>query len=74
MVSAPAFASTLALGRHRPAALPRPTAPARHGCWRGVPGTWPLYAAYHPVTGDQLLTPGRFEPIDMGYGEPELLG
>jgi hypothetical protein len=40
----------------------------------GVPGTWPLYAAYHPVTGDQLLSTNRFEPIAMSFGEPHLLG
>ena len=34
----------------------------------------PLLSAIHPVTHDQLLTTNRWEAIDLGYGEPELLG
>ena len=70
-----AFASLVALGRPRPRPVPDPTGPPVG--WllaEGVPGTWPLYAAYHPVTGDQLLSTNRFEPIAMSFGEPELLG
>jgi hypothetical protein len=70
-----AFASLLALGLPRPRPLADPSGPPL--AWllaEGVPGTWPLYAAYHPVTGDQLLSTNRFEPIAMGFGEPELLG
>jgi glycosyltransferase involved in cell wall biosynthesis len=36
--------------------------------------TVPLYAAYHPVTADQLLSRNAWEAPDMGYGPPELLG
>jgi hypothetical protein len=34
----------------------------------------PLYAAIHPVTGDQLLTCWRLEADDMGYVDVVLLG
>lgn len=34
----------------------------------------PLYAATHPVTGDQLLTTSPREPEDLGYASAELLG
>ena len=40
----------------------------------GDGGRRALYAAVHPVTGDQLLTRGRLEAADMGYGEAVLLG
>ena len=33
-----------------------------------------LFAAIHPITGDQLLTPHRLEAADMGYGEAVSLG
>jgi hypothetical protein len=36
--------------------------------------TVPLFAAYHTVTGDQLLSRRLDEAKDMGYGPPELLG
>jgi hypothetical protein len=69
------LSSARALGRTRPRPLAEPQGPP--AAWllshAGV-GTSPLYAAYHPVTGDQLLSTNRFEPIAMGYGEPELLG
>jgi hypothetical protein len=70
-----ALVSVLALGRQRPRPVPDPTGPP--AAWvlaEGFDGTWPLYAAYHPVTGDQLLSTNRFEPIAMGFGEPELFG
>jgi len=38
------------------------------------PGRVALYAATHPVTGDQLLTNDPAEPGDLGYAEPVLLG
>jgi glycosyltransferase involved in cell wall biosynthesis len=38
------------------------------------PGLVGLYAAYHPVTGDQLLTRSPDDPPQMGYGDPELIG
>ena len=69
------LASPRALGRHRPSPVTEPDGPPQGWLLAdGVAGTWPLYAAYHPVTGDQLLSTNRFEPIAMGYGEPELLG
>jgi glycosyltransferase involved in cell wall biosynthesis len=37
-------------------------------------GRAPLFAAYHPVTGDQLLTRSPEEAAQLGYGAPELLG
>jgi glycosyltransferase involved in cell wall biosynthesis len=33
-----------------------------------------LFAAIHPITGDQLLTPHRLEAADMGYGPAASLG
>lgn len=41
---------------------------------KGGLGRVPLYAAVHPVTGDQLLTRYRVEATETGYGEPTLLG
>jgi glycosyltransferase involved in cell wall biosynthesis len=38
------------------------------------PSRTPLFAAYHPVTNDQLLTRSPAEAVRLGYGEPELLG
>jgi glycosyltransferase involved in cell wall biosynthesis len=38
------------------------------------PGLKPLFAAYHPVTGDQLLTPDGEEAAQLGYLQPTLLG
>jgi glycosyltransferase involved in cell wall biosynthesis len=40
----------------------------------GRPGRAPLFAAYHPVTGDQLLTRSAEDAAHLGYGPPELLG
>jgi hypothetical protein len=39
-----------------------------------APGRVALLSAIHPITGDQLLTTSEWEPNDLGYGEPELLG
>ena len=33
----------------------------------GGPGRLPLFAATHPITDDQLVTPYRLEAQDMGY-------
>ncbi len=38
------------------------------------PGRLELFAAIHPVTGDQLLTLHRMEAADMGYGKAVSLG
>jgi glycosyltransferase involved in cell wall biosynthesis len=38
------------------------------------PGMAPLFAAYHPVTGDQLLSRAPDEAAHMGYVGPTLLG
>jgi hypothetical protein len=37
-------------------------------------GRAPLFAAYHPVTGDQLLSRSSEDAAHMGYGLPQLLG
>jgi hypothetical protein len=34
----------------------------------------PLYSAVHPITGDQLLSTCRWEPIDLGYADVTQLG
>jgi hypothetical protein len=34
----------------------------------------PLYAGTHPVTGDQLLSTWRWDPVDLGYADVVLLG
>lgn len=41
---------------------------------RAWPGALALYEATHPVMWDQLLTSNRWEAVDLGYGEPTLLG
>lgn len=38
------------------------------------PSLAPLYASYHPVTGDQLLTRGPADAAQMGYEGTTLLG
>lgn len=38
------------------------------------PSRSPLYASYHPVTGDQLLTRSPADAAHMGYEGPHLLG
>ncbi|HXS47177.1 MAG TPA: glycosyltransferase [Solirubrobacterales bacterium] len=38
------------------------------------PGRAPLFAAYHPVTGDQLLTRSPQDAAQLGYGAAEMLG
>lgn len=60
----------------------RPTAPSTDTAgepmgWlfdAGRAGRAPLFAAYHPVTGDQLLTRSPQDAAQLGYGAPELLG
>jgi hypothetical protein len=38
------------------------------------PGRAPLYASYHPVTGDQLLVRSVEDAAGLGYGKADLLG
>ena len=38
------------------------------------PGRRPLFAAYHPVTGDQLLRPPTEDVAQLGYGAPTPIG
>ena len=60
-------------GRPRPADRPD----AKPDAWlfdSYRPGRAPLYAAYHPVTGDQLLVRSGEDAAALGYGEGELLG
>lgn len=38
------------------------------------PGLTALYASYHPVTGDQLLTRTPDDAVQMGYSAPEPIG
>ncbi len=38
------------------------------------PGLTPLYTAYHPVTGDQLLSRSSQDSAHLGYVAPALLG
>jgi hypothetical protein len=40
----------------------------------GGPDRVALFHAIHPVTGDQLLSTYYWEAVDLGYGEPVLLG
>src|SRR5205823_3577510 len=49
-------------------------APVGHLHRHAADGRLPLMSAIHPVTGDQLLTTNRWEAVDLGYGDPELLG
>ena len=62
------------------AVLPQPDRAAPNGTLAGYlwsqdgPHRRPLYAAMHPITGDQLVTPWPLEAADLGYGQPELLG
>jgi hypothetical protein len=37
-------------------------------------GRLALYGAVHPVTGDQLLSTERWEPVDAGFAGVTLLG
>lgn len=60
---------------HRPApatAVDRELAGFLHSS--DAPDRLPLYSAVHPITGDQLLATQRWEAVDLGYGEPVLLG
>src|SRR5207249_10853456 len=60
--------------RCRPARSSAPVAVVAHVHRNESPGRLPLYSAFHPVTGDQLLATNECEPVDMGYGRAALLG
>jgi hypothetical protein len=51
-----------------------PAAPAGYLLRSPTTYTVPLYAALHPVTGDQLLSSSRSEATSLGYQDPVLLG
>jgi glycosyltransferase involved in cell wall biosynthesis len=57
-----------------PARPDRPAQPAGYLLRSPTSRTLPLYAAIHPVTGDQLLSTDRLEATTLGYDEPGLLG
>jgi hypothetical protein len=65
--------ATLAAGR-APAASAPAGGPLGHLHPDDAPGRLALHSAIHPHTGDQLLTTDRWEAVDLGYGEPVLLG
>lgn len=67
---------TAAAALSRPASRPAETGAEPVGWLLGRPvrESLPLYASYHPVTRDQLLTTQARFATDLGYGEPELLG
>lgn len=61
--------------RRPPAARREPAgAPAGYLESDAWPGALALYEATHPVTRDQLLTNNPWEAVDLGYGDPALLG
>ena len=69
-----ARAAGLVSRRHRAERSTAPVAVIAYVHRHESPGRLPLYSAYHPVTGDQLLATSEWEAIDMGYGKPALLG
>ena len=76
---AAAQSRTLVAARNRrvPAETQTPAPPPQPEAWlydRQWPGLVPLFASYHPVTGDQLLSRSRTNGPTLGYGAPELLG
>ena len=69
--------SVTALSRFRGRPRPADQPDAKPDAWlfdSYRPGRAPLYAAYHPVTGDQLLVRSGEDAAALGYGEGELLG
>lgn len=81
---APRGAQAKAIARRSAAAAGRLARPPRGAQPAGEPVGWlfagdgsgraPLFAAYHPVTGDQLLSRSPEDAAHMGYGPPHLLG
>ena len=77
VIAARSRARAVSRRRRAPAKTPAATATPRPEAWlyeRHRPGFVPLFAAYHPVTGDQLLTRSPANGPELGYGAPELLG
>jgi hypothetical protein len=70
--------SAIAAGRLRAGAAEPDGIPAREpDAWlyeEPRQGMSPLYASYHPITGDQLLTRSPHDPAHMGYEGPQPLG
>ena len=68
------FASVARLA-HRPPATHAPASEPAGWLFDSFrPGRVPLYASYHSVTGDQLLTRSGTQALEMGYAQPELIG
>lgn len=69
-------ATTAAARRARPVKRPAEPSGEPQGWLFGAdrPGRAPLFAAYHPVTGDQLLTRSAQDAAQLGYGPVHLLG
>jgi glycosyltransferase involved in cell wall biosynthesis len=69
--------STIAAGSLATAASPQPQPDGAPAGWLFAelrPGLRPLYASYHPVTGDQLITRSPADAAQMGYEGTALLG
>ena len=60
--------------RHGAAAAPQTGRVAGYLWEEGGPSRRPIFAATHPVTGDQLVTAWPAEASEMGYGAPRRLG
>jgi glycosyltransferase involved in cell wall biosynthesis len=81
---APRGAQAKAIARRSAALAGRLARPPRGAQRAGEPAGWlfaedapgraPLFAAYHPVNGDQLLSRSPEDAAHMGYGQPQLLG
>lgn len=68
-----AYDAARILTRPTPIAAP-PSQPAGYLLYAATDRTTPLYAAAHPVTGDQLLSTDAAEASRLGYEQCALLG
>lgn len=69
--------SRIAAGRLRRTDRRSTDPPGEPAGWlfeRARPGLVTLFAAYHPITGDQLLSRDESSATHLGYRPPELLG
>ena len=83
-MASPASSAKVAVSRAATAVARRARPRGQVGEPEGQPAAWlfdlerpgrrPLFAAYHPVTGDQLLARSTEDVAQLGYGPPELLG